>query len=67
MLKEKSKAFSKINESERAGYEAYYRGIPKTRNPFQYSSNIMKQAWWLTGWQKAEKNDIASCKTGLKV
>ena len=42
--------------AEKAGYKAYHEGTPKHRNPFQYTSDIFKQAAWLTGWNKAERD-----------
>jgi len=45
------------NEAKDAGYKAYKAGTARDRNPFQYTSDIFKQAAWLTGWKKAEKED----------
>jgi ribosome modulation factor len=46
----------KVQDSARkAGVRDHGLGVPKTRNPFQYTSNIFKQAAWLTGWNQAEK------------
>ena len=45
--------------AEKSGYSDYQRGIDKNRNPFQYTSDIFKQAAWLTGWNKAEKEKNA--------
>ncbi len=57
----------KENKSRSAGYRAYCEGVPKHRNPFQYSSDIFKQAFWVTGWNEAEKEGrIFPCQTGLK-
>jgi len=45
-----------IQESvQQSGYRAYREGVKKNRNPFQYTNNIMKQAAWITGWNKAMK------------
>ncbi len=41
--------------AKKKGYKDYGEGIPKNRNPFQYTSDIFKQAAWLTGWNEAEK------------
>ena len=43
------------NKAQQAGYRDYNLGIPKNRNPFQYSSDIFKQAAWSSGWVMAEK------------
>ena len=46
----------KIQESaKQAGYQANIEGVKKSRNPFQYTSNIFKQSAWIVGWNKAEK------------
>ena len=42
-------------EAEEAGYRDYVSGVKKVRNPYQYTSDIFKQAAWITGWNKAEK------------
>jgi len=41
--------------AKQSGYNDYKSGVPKHRNPFQYTSDIFKQAAWLTGWNQAEK------------
>ena len=40
-----------------AGYRDYLKGVDKSRNPYQYSSNIFMEASWTTGWQAAEKEN----------
>lgn len=35
-------------------YEDNKKGVPKNRNPYQYTSNVFKQGAWLTGWNRAE-------------
>jgi len=47
----------KIQEAAKEkGRRDYVEGVPKHRNPYQYTSDIFKQAAWLTGWNDAEKN-----------
>jgi ribosome modulation factor len=43
------------SNAKKAGYRANKEGVPLNRNPFQYTSNIFKQAAWIAGWNEAEK------------
>ena len=43
------------NKTQKAGYRDYNLGVKTDRNPFQYTSDIFKQAAWISGWNQAKK------------
>ena len=43
------------NSVQKQGFNDFKNGVSINRNPYQYTSNIFKQAAWLLCWRKAEK------------